>query len=238
MASNNTADHETTPIHTLSSQDLPSLETRLSKPISGTLPSEPVSFQPTPNSRPNPHSQNILPPIWVAIGSSSNRFSPASSDTEKPHPPYTRTGPAHASLGIASGRISREETPCTGVTAPLKNLSLPRIIPGPLDLESGSSRQAEKRKANDASLRHRNGKRIAKETKQKIAAQQQTITTLEKKIAAQQQTITALEKKISDQQQTISDQQCKIQIHSDAGKTLMQEIRAIRKQWENLSARR
>jgi hypothetical protein len=84
---------------------------------------------------------------------------------------------------ITSGRIPKEETPWTGITAPPVNLlpknpppenpPLPGMIQCVLDLKSGSSSPAEKREYNKyASRRYRNRKQDNLKMERKIAALQ------------------------------------------------------------------
>ncbi|KAB8230892.1 bZIP transcription factor [Aspergillus alliaceus] len=170
-----------------------------SKPFSGSVPCVPVGFQPTPNSRPNPHSQDIIPPTCISTYSRFKRSSPAISDPGNPHPPFKIMDLAHASPGIVSGRISREETPWTGVTAPPEN-PLPEnppllgMIPCILDLKSGLSSKAKKRKASkDSSRRYRNRKRNEMQIEQKITAQQCEIRMQLDALQRQAQEIQALQ---------------------------------------------
>ncbi|KAG2418573.1 hypothetical protein HFD88_001674 [Aspergillus terreus] len=100
---------------------------------------------------------------------------------------------ADAHPGIASGSISREETPWTRVTAPPEDPPLPGLIPCIVDRKSGSSSQAEKRRANsDASRRFRDRKRNEMQMEQKIAAQQYEIQKQSDTLQRQAQEIQAL----------------------------------------------
>ncbi|KAL5359117.1 hypothetical protein BJX96DRAFT_147791 [Aspergillus floccosus] len=179
-------------------------------PVSAHPQPVPVSIQSTPtfhsrrtsaNPTPNPSSQETSPSTPVSTYSQFGRSSPAISVVPAPppgpghpHPPFGTMDPAtRLPSGIAGGRPPREETPLIGATSQAENPPLPGMIPCILDLKSGSSSQAEKRKANsDASRRFRNRKRNEMQMEQKITAQQDEIRKQSDALHRQAQEIQAL----------------------------------------------
>ncbi|RAL15994.1 uncharacterized protein BO97DRAFT_440580 [Aspergillus homomorphus CBS 101889] len=160
----------------------------------------PASVQSTPtfhsrqasgNHTPNPSSQETSPTTPVSTYSQFGRSSPAIAVTPMSHhaPPYGNTSYATGELtsrlpsamgGPRPGAESAEPTP-------------PGMILCVLDTKSGSSQQAEKRKANsDASRRFRNRKRNEMQMEQKITAQQDEIRKQAEALQRQTQEIRAL----------------------------------------------
>ncbi|KAG2420857.1 hypothetical protein HFD88_000471 [Aspergillus terreus] len=179
-------------------------------PVSGHPQSMPLSIQSTPtfhshrtsaNPTPNPSSQETSPSTPVSTYSQFGRSSPAISGGPAPlpgpgypPPPFGTMDPAtRLPSGTAGGRPTREETPLIGAPSQPENPPLPGMIPCILDLKSGSSSQAEKRKANsDASRRFRNRKRNEMQMEQKITAQQDEIRKQSDALQRQSQEIQAL----------------------------------------------
>ncbi|OJJ71174.1 hypothetical protein ASPBRDRAFT_126847 [Aspergillus brasiliensis CBS 101740] len=153
----------------------------------------PVSMHSTPtfhsrrtsaNPTPAPSSQETSPTTPVSAYSQLGRSSPAVSAApmQQTTPSflnasaYGSSEPTTRLPSVLSGpRSTGEEAAATGA-APPENPPYPGMIPCILDLKSGSSSQAEKRKANsDASRRFRNRKRNEMQLEQKIAGQLEEI---------------------------------------------------------------
>ncbi|KAJ6104543.1 hypothetical protein N7523_010863 [Penicillium sp. IBT 18751x] len=127
----------------------------------------------------NPNSQETSPLTPQSSFSHFAHASPAMIHVSLPPsaPPYSAPSPyvtmdsvARGSPAIAEPRRIKEEA--SGSVTPLGG----SLIPCVLDLKSGSSSQAEKRKANsDASRRFRNRKRNEVQLEQRLGAQQDEI---------------------------------------------------------------
>ncbi|PWY93500.1 hypothetical protein BO94DRAFT_554263 [Aspergillus sclerotioniger CBS 115572] len=152
----------------------------------------PVSIHSTPtfhsrrtsaNPTPAPSSQETSPTTPVSAYSKLGRSSPAVSAAPLAQhtpsflttSPYIKSEPASRLPSVMAGsRHTGEEKPAVG--GPPESPPYPGMIPCLLDLKSGSSSQAEKRRANsDASRRFRNRKRNEMQLEQKIAGQQDEI---------------------------------------------------------------
>ncbi|PLN77011.1 hypothetical protein BDW42DRAFT_12340 [Aspergillus taichungensis] len=155
----------------------------------------PVSVQSTPtfhsrrtsaNLTPNPTSQETSPTTPVSTFSHFGRASPALAGLPPPHlPSGLATSVPYATMEsvsrlppVLAGPRPGDEPLAMGATLHADPAEPPKIECF-LDLKSGSSSQAEKRKANsDASRRFRNRKRNEMQMEQKIAAQQDEIRAL------------------------------------------------------------
>ncbi|KAA8648976.1 hypothetical protein EYZ11_013284 [Aspergillus tanneri] len=156
-------------------------------------PGAPISIHSTPtfHSRrtsavptPTPSSQETSPTTPISAFSQFGRSSPSLTGVPKPPhaPPFSTSSPfttvdpvTRLPSAVAGVRHTSDEAATIGMPQP-DNAPLPGMIPCILDLKSGSSSQAEKRKANsDASRRFRNRKRNEMQMEQKINAQQEEI---------------------------------------------------------------
>ncbi|KAJ5330080.1 hypothetical protein N7452_010470 [Penicillium brevicompactum] len=133
----------------------------------------------------NPSSQETSPSTPHSTFSPFGRVSPnvtnaslSQSATSHPtaHPPYMTMDPTSRATPAPKAPRSQEENPSRAGTP--QGSSFPSgMIPCVLDMRSGSSSQAEKRKANsDASRRFRNRKRNEMQLEQRLTAQQDEIT--------------------------------------------------------------
>ncbi|KAL4784808.1 hypothetical protein BJX76DRAFT_356669 [Aspergillus varians] len=138
------------------------------------------------NQTPTPSSTEASPTTPVSVFSQMGRSSPALSTAPAPQsaPLYMNSSPyapvdpiSRLPVPLTGQRRPRNETPSTGGGGQSQSsTSLPGMIPCFVDLKSGSSSQAEKRKANsDASRRFRNRKRNEMQMEQKITTQQDEI---------------------------------------------------------------
>ncbi|KAJ5090607.1 hypothetical protein N7532_009291 [Penicillium argentinense] len=189
----------------LVAQEPPPLSTRQHPPPSSPLPLDavlrPLSSLPTtqpatstslhstasihsrrasagPGAATDPNSQETSP---ITPHSSYGHFvvSPAQANASMPPsiPPYSASTPY-----MTIEAINRSTTATAGPRVKEEPISQSNnlssgLIPCVLDLKSGSSSQAEKRKANsDASRRFRNRKRNEMQLEQRLAAQQDEIT--------------------------------------------------------------
>ncbi|RHZ62766.1 uncharacterized protein CDV56_100805 [Aspergillus thermomutatus] len=176
---------------------------------SETMAPAPVSIHSTPtfhsrrtsaNPTPTPSSQETSPTTPVSVYSPFGRASPALAGMSIPQPApsfanspiYGTAEPVSRLSSVAGDRPAGDER--TGMGGPPTNAPpLPGMIPCILDLKSGSSSQAEKRKANsDASRRFRNRKRNEIQMEQKITAQQEEIRKQQEALQKQAQEIRAL----------------------------------------------
>ncbi|KMK54602.1 hypothetical protein Y699_06246 [Aspergillus fumigatus Z5] len=106
-------------------------------------------------------------------------------------PVYGTSEPVSRLPSVVGDRPAGDEQPTMG--GPTDVPPLPGMIPCILDLKSGSSSQAEKRKANsDASRRFRNRKRNEMQMEQKITAQQDEIRKQQEALHKQAQEIREL----------------------------------------------
>ncbi|GFG20142.1 hypothetical protein IFM61606_00362 [Aspergillus udagawae] len=151
----------------------------------------PVSIHSTPtfhsrgtsvNPTPTPSSQDGSPTTPLSIYGPLGRASPAIAGMPIPQsapsfanpPRYGTAEPSSRLQSVGGDRPAGDEQ--TSMAGPANIPPLPGMIPCILDLKSGSSSQAEKRKANsDASRRFRNRKRNEMQMEQKITAQQDEI---------------------------------------------------------------
>ncbi|KAJ5145139.1 hypothetical protein N7448_002531 [Penicillium atrosanguineum] len=144
----------------------------------------------------NPNSQETSPTTPHSSFSHFTHASPAVTHVSLPPtvPPYSVPPPYKAIDSMARG------TPATAETCRIKEESTRSVtpvggslIPCVLDLKSGSSSQAEKRKANsDASRRFRNRKRNEVQLEQRLGAQQDEIQSHVETVRRQSQEIRSL----------------------------------------------
>lgn len=134
---------------------------------------------------PIPNSQRVSPGAQQSSYNHFGRASPAGTSVSlppttapTPHPAYvTTTSLARGTPAPAVPHSTIEDsTGSTGTPGSSASASLDTLIPCVLDLKSGSSSQAEKRKANsDASRRFRNRKRNEMQLEQRLNSQQDEI---------------------------------------------------------------
>ncbi|PYH47327.1 uncharacterized protein BP01DRAFT_380549 [Aspergillus saccharolyticus JOP 1030-1] len=158
----------------------------------------PVSVQPTPafhnrqasgNHTPHSSSQETSPTTPVSTYSHYGRSSPAIAAAPPPH--ASPFGSTYATGELASRIPSALGVPQSGDEA--AEPPPPGKILCYLDVKSGSSQQAEKRKANsDASRRFRNRKRNELQMEQKITAQQEDLRKQSEALQRREQEIRAL----------------------------------------------
>lgn len=146
-----------------------------------TFHSRRTSAGPTPNLSPQETSPSTPQSIYSQFGRSSPALTGMSGPPSVPSilhsSPYGVADSGRLPPVAASQRYPAEasQSGTSGAHAdPSSSSSQPGMIPCTLDLKSGSSTQAEKRKANsDASRRFRNRKRNELQMEQKITAQQE-----------------------------------------------------------------
>jgi hypothetical protein len=161
--------------------------------VSGYQQSVPASIHSTPtfhsrrtsaNPTPNPSSQETSPTTPISTFSHFGRSSPVVTAASAPSgppaylpsAPHTTMEPVSRLPSVMAGHRSAGDEPAAVAGSQTENPPYPGMIPCILDLKSGSSSQAEKRKANsDASRRFRNRKRNEMQMEQKITAQQDEI---------------------------------------------------------------
>ncbi|KAE8335093.1 hypothetical protein BDV24DRAFT_169565 [Aspergillus arachidicola] len=178
--------------------------------VSGYQQPVPVSVHSTPtfhnrrtrvNPTPNPSSQETSPTTPISTFSQFRRSSPAATTAPGPQPaPSDMHSTPHKMMKLVSrlpsvvaGHNHLNEEPVVLPGSQPENPPDPGMIPCILDLKSGSSSQAEKRKANsDASRRFRNRKRNELQMEQKITAQQDEIRKQTEALQRQAQEIRAL----------------------------------------------
>lgn len=145
-----------------------------------------ASHRASTNHTPTPSSKESSPTTPVPIFNQLGRSSPALSAAPPPQPaptyrnsaPYATVDPVSRLPASLTGqsRSDGTETPGVGGTQSQSSTLRPGMIPCFVDMKSGSSSQAEKRKANsDASRRFRNRKRNEMQMEQKITSQQDEI---------------------------------------------------------------
>ncbi|KAL4922523.1 hypothetical protein BDW62DRAFT_54642 [Aspergillus aurantiobrunneus] len=144
-----------------------------------------ASHRASVNQTPTPNSKEASPTTPVSVFSQLGRSSPALSAAPAPQSapvymnpsPYAAVDPVSRLPAALTGRRRiGNETPVMGEPQSQTNTHRPGMIPCFVDLKSGSSSQAEKRKANsDASRRFRNRKRNEMQMEQKITTQQDEI---------------------------------------------------------------
>ncbi|PYI04043.1 hypothetical protein BO78DRAFT_388820 [Aspergillus sclerotiicarbonarius CBS 121057] len=201
LASYSTAPGSPLSIDPVSGQPIPTSTHPAVAPISihstPTFHSRRTSANPTPA----PSSQETSPTTPVSAYSQLGRSSPAVSAAPLAQntpsflgtSPYGTPGePATRLPSVMAGpRHTGEEADAVG--GPPVNPPYPGMIPCVLDLKSGSSSQAEKRRANsDASRRFRNRKRNELQLEQKIAGQQDEIRKHTEALQRQAQEIRSL----------------------------------------------
>jgi hypothetical protein len=173
-----------------------------------TIAPVPVSIHSTPtfhsrgtsmNPTPTPSSQERSPTTPLSIYGPLGRSSPAITGMTIPQSApsfanpsvYGTAEPVGRLPSVVGDRPAGDDQPSLG--APTNAPPLPGMIPCILDLKSGSSSQAEKRKANsDASRRFRNRKRNEMQMEQKITAQQDEIRKHQEALHKQAQEIQEL----------------------------------------------
>ncbi|KAF4151608.1 hypothetical protein CNMCM8927_003050 [Aspergillus lentulus] len=173
-----------------------------------TMAPVPVSVHSTPtfhsrgtsvNPTPTPSSQDRSPTTPLSIHGPLGRSSPAVAGMPVPqsapsfanHQVYGMSEPVSRLPSVVGDGPAGDEQPTMGGTTNAP--PLPGMIPCILDLKSGSSSQAEKRKANsDASRRFRNRKRNEMQMEQKITAQQDEIRKQQEALHKQAQEIREL----------------------------------------------
>ncbi|KAK4864536.1 hypothetical protein LT330_009799 [Penicillium expansum] len=163
-------------------------------PLTGTQPPMLTSLHSTtslhsrrtsagPGPVTNPNSQETSPSTSHSNFSPFGRASPAVTNVSLAHstasyptaPPYMTMDPLTRSIPATKGPRRQSEAP-TRAGTPQGGLLPVGMIPCVLDMRSGSSSQAEKRKANsDASRRFRNRKRNEMQLEQRLTAQQDEI---------------------------------------------------------------
>ncbi|KAJ5108051.1 hypothetical protein N7456_004726 [Penicillium angulare] len=172
-------------------------------PVTGSLHSTPTIHSRRTSAGPgpltNPTSQEASPTSPHSTYSQFGRASPAVANVSiAPSPaPYSAASTPYITMetltrgtpAVAPPRSIEEPTPApapaptasnkaqsAGPSTPGSTSSLPGLIPCVLDLKSGSTSQAEKRKANsDASRRFRNRKRNEMQLEQRLTSQQDEI---------------------------------------------------------------
>lgn len=107
--------------------------------------------------------------------------------------PYASVDPTASRLPGTPGGMRRVEEPSVRLGTQQPGITFQGMIPCYVDLKSGSSSQAEKRKANsDASRRFRNRKKQEQQMEQKIAAQQDEIKRQSETLVRKEEEIQAL----------------------------------------------
>ncbi|KAL2797900.1 hypothetical protein BJX66DRAFT_71939 [Aspergillus keveii] len=140
-----------------------------------------VGHRASTNQTPTPSSKETSPTTPVSVFSQLGRSSPAITAASAPQSTtlFSQYAPVDpiTRLPIAMGGPWRPGEETSGLSGPQPETLPPgRTIPCLLDIKSGSSSQAEKRKANsDASRRFRNRKRNEMQMEQKITSQQDEI---------------------------------------------------------------
>lgn len=154
-----------------------------------TFHSRRISANPTPNPSPQETTASTPQSIYSHFGRSSPSLSGQSQVPPMMHPSPHGTPDSASRFPHAMGGHRYPTEPPMGMQ-PDQNGAL---IPCVLDLKSGSSSQAEKRKANsDASRRFRNRKRNELQMEQKITAQQEEMRKQADLLHRQTQEIQAL----------------------------------------------
>lgn len=145
-----------------------------------TFHSRRISAGPTPNLSPQETSPSTPQSIYSQFGRSSPALTGISGPPSMPSilhsSPYGAAEPGRFPPVAGSQRYPAEgsHSGMSNAQADPNADTQPGMIPCTLDLKSGSSTQAEKRKANsDASRRFRNRKRNEVQMEQKITAQQE-----------------------------------------------------------------
>ncbi|KKK23407.1 hypothetical protein ARAM_007548 [Aspergillus rambellii] len=160
-----------------------------------------ASHRASTNQTPNASSKETSPTTPVSVFSQLGRSSPALAAASAPQSgpmflnssPYAAVDPITRLPSAMAGQRPAGEETNTGIGGSQPDAPLPGMIPCFLDLKSGSSSQAEKRKANsDASRRFRNRKRNEMQMEQKITSQQDEIRKQAETIQKQAQELQTL----------------------------------------------
>lgn len=147
-------------------QPMPNVQSRRTSIGLGLLPTSSQRASPVTQTSSYNHF-GTLPGTGVS--------SPSTAPT--PHSAYMTTESINRGTPATAGpRSKAEDSGSTGTPGSSASASLGALIPCALDLKSGSTSQAEKRKANsDASRRFRNRKRNEMQLEQRLNAQQDEI---------------------------------------------------------------
>lgn len=152
-----------------------------------TFHSRRISAGPTPNPSPQETTASTPQSVYSHLGRSSPSLSGPSQVPPMMHPSPYGTPDSASRFPPAMGGHRYPTEP------PMQTDQNGTLIPCVLDLKSGSSSQAEKRKANsDASRRFRNRKRNELQMEQKITAQQEEMRKQTDLLHRQTQEIRAL----------------------------------------------
>ncbi|KAL2861734.1 hypothetical protein BJX68DRAFT_10796 [Aspergillus pseudodeflectus] len=157
-----------------------------------------IGHRASTNQTPTPSSKETSPTTPVSVFSQLGRSSPAIAAASAPqstplYPQYAQLDPITRLPIMDSPWRSGEET--SGLSGPQPETLPRRNIPCFKDEKSGSSIQAEKRKANsDASRRFRNRKRNEMQMEQKITSQQDEIRKQAETIQKQDEELHVLRK--------------------------------------------
>lgn len=162
-------------------------------PVSTSVHSTPTfhSRQTSGGQTPNPSPRETSPSTPQSVYSQFGRSSPALAGVSGPPqvPPMLHSSPYGGTESVVARfptAVENHRFPAESASASASSAGMPNSKPEPhsntpgamipcvLDMKSGSSSQAEKRKANsDASRRFRNRKRNEVQMEQKITAQQE-----------------------------------------------------------------
>ncbi|KAL4804270.1 hypothetical protein BDV18DRAFT_142840 [Aspergillus unguis] len=144
-----------------------------------------ASHRASTNQTPTPSSQEASPTTPISVFSQIGRSSPALSTAppSQSGPVYMNSAPyptvdpvTRLPIGLPGQRPFTGASPGIGGPQGVSDPPRPGMIPCFIDSKSGSSTQAEKRKANsDASRRFRRRKRTEMQMEQKITSQQDEI---------------------------------------------------------------
>ncbi|KAJ5130324.1 uncharacterized protein N7515_006363 [Penicillium bovifimosum] len=186
------------PIASLTSTQHPALTPLHSLHSAPSVHSRRTSSNPGPLT--NPSSQETSPstprPTFSPFG-----VSPAVADVSLPQsvasyptaPPYMTMDPLSRTIPATKDPQAQPETAASRAGTPQSTQTPPGMIPCVLDMRSGSSSQAEKRKANsDASRRFRNRKRNEMQLEQRLSAQQEEIQRSMETVRRQSEELRAL----------------------------------------------
>ncbi|TQB67688.1 hypothetical protein MPDQ_004938 [Monascus purpureus] len=172
------------------------LQGRVSLHSTPTFHNRQISGPPT-----NPSSQENSPSTPYSAFPPFGHMPPAVGGVSVPQPtlpfpspsPYASVDPTASRLPGTPGGMRRVEEPSVRLGTQQPGITFQGMIPCYVDLKSGSSSQAEKRRANsDASRRFRNRKKQEQQMEQKIAAQQDEIKRQSEALAQKEEEIKAL----------------------------------------------
>ncbi|KAJ5550856.1 hypothetical protein N7461_005554 [Penicillium sp. DV-2018c] len=175
-----------TPLHSTHSTPTPSLHSRriCSNPAPLTNPSSQETSPSTPRSTFSPFG---VPPVVADVSL------PQSVVSYPTAPPYMTIDPLSRTIPATTEPRTQPEIAASRAGTPQSSQLPPGMIPCVLDMRSGSSSQAEKRKANsDASRRFRNRKRNEMQLEQRLSAQQEEIQRNMETIRRQNEELRAL----------------------------------------------